>query len=920
MTANIQSKILLLSATALSVLSAVVPVAAQEADENLVTDSIIVTGYRSSLANAIDLKKTTRGVSDGIGADDIGVIPDLDLAEALQRVTGVQVNRNNRNRTGTVTLRGLPETFGRVTLNGQTIVNPNSSNNEGGGIGFPFGILDSDVISGVNFIKSPTPEYVEGGLSGIIDIKTRDPLNGADFATVEVGGRHETLADSFTPAVSGAFSKKLNDQLGVAAAIGYQGLEFRRDSLSVNGYSEGDDGFFRPNQVRETTTISDGFQLSASADASWRPTDNLSFDVSGIFARQELDTTDNIFRFQTRGRSTVTDLAAPTADGTIFGVSIENPRFRLSGRLAEETWEVFAINQATTWSNDDWTLSGYVNYSEGSSARPFLFGNLDRGDVEGGNGVTIDVNTGGGDLDQFIIDVQNNDPIGLFAFFDQPLELASNGGTVRATSGAPAGWSYFGGNFNTTQESDEISLGGDVKKRFETAFLDNIKVGFQYRDESVEQETLVTTLIGATIDNLGNSILTTGGDLFGSDFFNGKIDGLNPNDFVAFDAATVNALLTPIDLGAVPDNAVLIGGLAAFPDGNAAQRTYDVDSRYLSFFAQAGLKGEIGGVAFDGDVGVRYVDIDRDATFFTASGDFPATAFEPVAADRSFDFWLPSGFMAFNLTDELVLRVAGARTIVPINPQDFQVTSAIDIDDQSGDISVDLGSANLPPFDATSYDVALEWYNRPGGLFAVTLFQKDINAQPVDQTICPADGGGLGFGALTFNNGLCTVDSSGAQITITETGTDSYTLRGVEFTAQQNFDFLPGLFGNLGGQFNYTYVDVREDFEIAGISNHTLNVIGFYETERWGLRAAYNYRDEYFFASTSTIFGDDLTIASRGQLDLSANVNITDQIALSFEAFNVTNEKLEEFEEIEERFRRANLDGRTFQAAVRYTW
>lgn len=85
-----------------------------------------------------------------------------------------------------------------------------------------------------------------------------------------------------------------------------------------------------------------------------------------------------------------------------------------------------------------------------------------------------------------------------------------------------------------------------------------------------------------------------------------------------------------------------------------------------------------------------------------------------------------------------MLRVAGARTIVPINPQDFQVTSAESVDPVTGDISIDVGSANLPPFDATSYDVALEWYNRPGGLFAITLFQKDINAQPVDRALCPS--------------------------------------------------------------------------------------------------------------------------------------------------------------------------------------
>jgi TonB-dependent receptor len=230
----------------------------------------------------------------------------------------------------------------------------------------------------------------------------------------------------------------------------------------------------------------------------------------------------------------------------------------------------------------------------------------------------------------------------------------------------------------------------------------------------------------------------------------------------------------------------------------------------------------------------------------------------------------------------------------------------------------------------------MEWYNRPGGLVALTVFQKRLHnfVQQVSgaKALCPADGGTLGLGPLSLQGDLCYTsagaDASGDLQTVSLTGyinsSTPYTLRGAEFNVQQNLDFLSGFWSHFGGAFNYAYTTVDgvgptgAKVSLPGISKHNFNVIGYYETDRLGVRLTYNYRTDYDVPDAA-IFGFGgaaRRVMARGQLDGSASFNIREGASISISAFNITNAVRQEYQGVEDMARRQDYDGRTYRVAL----
>lgn len=136
-----------------------------------ITDDIVVTGIRASLQSAVDTKRNAPAIVDSISAEDIGRFPDANLAESLQRITGVQITRS-RGEGSQASIRGLSPEFNQVNFNGRSI--PSASS---GSRSFDFTILSSDLISGIDVYKTPTADLTEGGLAGTINVRS---LRGQD--------------------------------------------------------------------------------------------------------------------------------------------------------------------------------------------------------------------------------------------------------------------------------------------------------------------------------------------------------------------------------------------------------------------------------------------------------------------------------------------------------------------------------------------------------------------------------------------------------------------------------------------------------------------------------------------------------------------------------------------------------------------
>jgi iron complex outermembrane recepter protein len=189
--------------------------------------AIVVTGIRASLENAASQKRASDVIQDGISADDIGNIPDLDLGEALVRIPGVQIDRDAERRGSSISVRGLPASFTKTTVMGQNIASPSAARFRVN----PFGAFDSSIFSGANVIKSFTPDIQSGGLGANVDLRISPALSRKDGQYViraELG--YEETAEAANPGIFASASKHFGGgTFGVFGTVAYSKLKFRRD-------------------------------------------------------------------------------------------------------------------------------------------------------------------------------------------------------------------------------------------------------------------------------------------------------------------------------------------------------------------------------------------------------------------------------------------------------------------------------------------------------------------------------------------------------------------------------------------------------------------------------------------------------------------------------------------------------------------
>src|ERR1044072_2255605 len=221
------------------------PVFAQEqqADE---LDTVVVTGIRGSLQASMDIKKNSSGIVDAISAEDIGKFPDTNLAESLQRITGVSIDRVN-GEGSQVTVRGFGPNFNLVTLNGRQLPaasvgtitgNPTSAGSQGNSRSFDFSTLAAEGVSGLEVYKTGNAATPSGGMGATINIRTIKPLEGGNKASIGVKAMMDEGSDNeITPEVSGLFSwANDGETFGVSAFASYQDRKTSSRGVSVEQF------------------------------------------------------------------------------------------------------------------------------------------------------------------------------------------------------------------------------------------------------------------------------------------------------------------------------------------------------------------------------------------------------------------------------------------------------------------------------------------------------------------------------------------------------------------------------------------------------------------------------------------------------------------------------------------------------------
>lgn len=943
---------------------------AEAADQATQVDEIVVTGFRRAQANAIAAKRTEVAITDGISADGLGRFPDLNVGEALQRVPGVQLNREAEGRNATINLRGLPGEYSRLTLNGIAFAEPILRESA------PLGAFNSDIFTGIVVNKSPLADAQSGGLSGNVDLQIGGALARTDGGFTKAAYEYNELGETGSPAATIGYNHHFSDDFAVFGVLAYREENFRRDSILFNSYaaftpaqaeanadmlgayyapsaacpsctgSTSTAGVLYDAQHRQYVRLNEGELLTSALGAEWRVSNEAKIGLTGFYSDRNLPNTAQYLLITSNNlTSQLTANTAPVAleDGryVVEDFSFSNPDMTSSSRSFSQQQKVWGLNLTGDWENDDWRIHGIGAVSQAENDSVEIGVDFQTLQTLAGNGVSGRLVTGGDDIDGHL-QVLTPDRV----FTTAGINTGVWGGTAAPgaffDSAVPAlRRNRF--NFQGTQTfgTNELFAGKvDVERMLHGAFISSIQVGAGYESSEFTAEGYRIIAYGLPIENVTSDFLITAP--FATDFMGGN-GGSPAQNWQIVDLDRAISALRPV--------AVYPGG-ALSPSGyniNYANNAYQLDNftnrtDILSAYGQVKYDFELAGVRLRGNAGLRYEqaanDIDALTRVSLTNVIGAPSDFQPRTYSQDYDKWLPSFILLADIREDVVIRAAAYKSYVRPQPLQFSPSTVVSAP-TNGVYSVVLGNPNLKPYEADSFDVSVEWYNRADSIISLAGFQKEITGLIATITdprqLCPADGGGLGIGTLRINGDRC--ESS---LTYTDVGgvvqpylvnasgftnqPNPITVRGVELNVQQSLDFLPGFWSHFGGGFNYAYTTISgktltgADATLPGVSKHNVNLIGFYETQDYGVRLVYNWRNAYDLASTASFTGAARQVRSRGQLDLSASYNITDWATVAFDAYNLTNSIRVEYENQLNLPRKADYDGRTYTVTLRTTF
>lgn len=855
------------------------------ADDPLAGPDIVVTGFRQSLQQAATIKRNASVISDVISAEDIGKFPDQNLADSLQRITGVQITRT-AGEGSRVSVRGLSPDFTQTLYNGRVLSSPS------GGRSFEFTNLASDFVSSVEVFKSPSADQVSGGLAATVNVNVARPLDvGRNRASMTAEALYEQKLKKAQPHVAAMINHVFGDDFGLNFGVNYQKRQYRSDTFRGFGFENGvettrapkldynrdgdfDDTFRFNHEAGTRIILGETKRLTLVGGVQARPASNVEVYGDILYAKYDtkLDQPINTLRF--------TSIVCPTAQ-QVAGANgcIRGSAFDSAGRVS------YLDADGVDYRNSNTQQNAYNTTVSAAGGFKAEFGKFKfNGEASFSHARQL--------VDSFTLTALGRASAS-YDFRDDPgnfPQISFNRGYDPLN---PANFRGLGitGDYHRPTVDHNWDLKFDSTYGAGDGFLRSVKVGGRYSNRRQTFGTSRLTLTAAQTATLLNLPLTTTVD--GPTFDASKYmtlyhfdDLLNnyggpvtfPDTFLSSD---MNKVFAQVPLSAI---------LAASPTTRQLANEYTVLEKESAAYLRADFATSDDRLS--GNVGVRFVH-----TAQTSSGYAPdlglivfslgssVTTIPGVTATsvhRGYDNWLPSLNVRFNLTDKLVARFASAR--VMSRPTLATLSPSTTVNANTRFITINNPQVN--PYLADQLDLSLEYYFGGGGLLSAALFYKDVKNFVVATTrsetlnVIQAETGTtipLAFTISQPDNG------AGAK------------LKGAEVGAQVPLTFLPGLLSGFGVIGNFTYLDAGNaatvqggpPLPLPGVSKYSYNLVGYYEKGPFSARIAYNYRSGFVNTTTSN-FGDGSYGQSYGQLDLSSSLDVTKAITLTLDAQNLT--------------------------------
>lgn len=929
-----------ISATILGVMSCNAAYAEEstEDEKNNAVEVIEVTGIRGGVVAGLEVKRDSNVMIDAISAEDMGKFPDANLAEALQRIPDVAIDRDG-GEGRYVSIRGLGPEFTSVLFNGRRMATTEQTR------AFSFDTIAADMVSELHVYKTQSASLREGGIGGTVDVRTARPLSydGLNIRGT-LKGLYDENSEESSPQASLIVSDSFMDEtVGALFGVTYQertsktystntgairnkGVFTQREPWAYTNLSYAEDGLYRPLEINRNVRDESRERLGFNGVLQFQPNDDFEMTVDYMYSKF--------------------DVKAKNSQVSNYFWSVDAPISEADNLSPEERERILQYSQTEVDENGVLTQFshglGYLNgegepwataqaYNRSDINRPTesqLLGLNARYQVSDDIVLTVDTawskaetnNPGLNRRRSLETTVQGGvvvDLAGPVPYISQPLD------TITAK---PENAQYL-------QVRRQFDYGNDIEaENFEfTADLDiivnddfSITTGFTYESSEKSNKDYYTPddvqllyhwakdgfllspqAYGQTIDG----ILAVDSSLLGQpSSANNDIFAIGDSfDAYINDPATAAAVLAqdPGSQGRY-DAFIANGGFTATETGNS----WAVEEKVTSLYFDASYDFMIGDIESVLTAGVRYTHTEIEGVGFSriltdlqeVECDTPQqfVCLEPEYADSNgpggltveqdkndYDNFLPSVNLKMNLTDEMVFRVGASETLTRPYLEDMAPKfrpGALHSERRNARSS----NSELTPYTSLNLDASYEWYFGEGSVLGIVVYKKTVDDYIVRGQVNDV-----------IVESIANTDYNDFTINMPVNG-ESVEISGATFNLIQTFD------SGFGYQFNYTYAESNHEFDgtsfdetkvaIPGLGD-SMNIVGFYEKGPFSARIAYNWRDKFLsdpqFMSGygwGDEFAEPVFTAEYEQVDARISYDVMENMTVFIEGINLGNE------------------------------
>ena len=885
--------------------------------------AITVTGQLAAIQRAQSIKQDAVNVVDSISAEETGKFPDPNVADALQRVPGVSVNRSG-GESSQIAIRGFGPDFVAVTINGRQMATASGSR------AFDFDVLPADIISVAQVNKTSSADIPEVDIGGVVDVQTARPLDFHGFhATGSAAGVNSNLTGSWagktTPKVAGLAGWTNSDNtFGFLASVQY----YKRDDTQIN--TQASSWYVNQNisQLSQLTNpnythvaipetlannvlVEERTRKSFTGAIDWRPIDQLTVKFDTLYAGYRIDPLTHEFG---------------------------------------EYGNASDFQSLTTDANN--TVTSYVRKGTGTMANDYVvaYNPSDEKMMQNGLNVAFNIDPSS----TIALDVSNSkawnkqSPYGYFAVIGTR-NIGTNPTWTNNGSSEPPSYTNIlpttnfddlyahccnegGQSNNVTEGINQYQL--NFAKNFESGVLSTLEFGVQ-ENRLHNKSVSVVTPQGIMCNAYCGYAVSVPADAVGAYLYTAPapIKGVSqpglPTQWIQYDVRQyMNWLTTPAAYNqlSADKRAALLAALAQYgsfgPQVNPGSFN-EVQENQKAAFAKAVFEGTMWEKPWSLDVGARYMHVSstsqaifqKPISYYVDPKDTSASQvtygpLQPQTAAGGYHKWLPSINFKLNLLDNLIYRFSASKTLTP--PQLSYLYYNLSYGTRPESLTITQGNPNLQPYTSTNFDTGMEWYINDASYLALETFYKHVS---------------------NFSTIVSTpTQFLGQTWSLSEPiNLNSAKIYGEELTFNYQFkNVLPAPFDGLGMLFNYTHVQSSANlspgtistsgkFAVPGIGD-SANLSGYYEKGPWQVRLAYNWRGKYLESISYGSGAQPATRTDYGELDLSASYKLNNHVSLFVSGTNLTQSHLYDYSAYPNRFLYAEADGTVYTVGVRGTF